>query len=135
MGSKKQKFILEQFQYSMNENQLAKVILDHKDANLPYKLLIALSKSNHDLQLLYHPHELVLVPISELKVSGDNIAPNFNEISIEDSGQTLKLGEYEVSTRYLYEEFSEPDESSSEFSFLNFIKDKIITVSQKLNIK
>ena len=57
-------------------------------------------KKSKTITLVYDDYNLVVVPFSEFKPSGF-CSPDFDNVSIIDSGFTLKLGEYEASSRAL----------------------------------
>jgi len=49
--------------------------------------------------------EPLTVPFSAFETSGDGISPDFTAFSVTDSGQTVRLGEYEAATDSLLYEF------------------------------
>ncbi|HRK06444.1 MAG TPA: helix-turn-helix transcriptional regulator [Pseudobdellovibrionaceae bacterium] len=57
------------------------------------------------LALLRGNLEKLVVPLSAFKISGDGVAPRFDQFQITDSGQTLSFGNYEASVESLLYEF------------------------------
>lgn len=49
--------------------------------------------------------EPLIVPFAAFEVSGDGTAPDFRRFSVTDSGQTVRLGEYEAAADALLYEF------------------------------
>lgn len=49
--------------------------------------------------------EPLIVPFTAFEVSGDGTAPDFRRFSVTDSGQTVRLGEYEAAADALLYEF------------------------------
>lgn len=62
-------------------------------------------KMTHTVTLIRGDLSKLAVPFSTFRLSGTNVKPNFTKFVIEDSGQTLKFGDYEASVDSVLYEF------------------------------
>lgn len=120
---------LDDFKIQLPHNQLVDVIANHK-LNSSQKHLIGINvDQNHQLlKLLYHPQEIVVIPFAEFNVSGNNIKPDFLQVSIIDHGLTLKLGTYEADSQYLYHTYRDEDDESDRTSLFHLFKERIMSL-------
>jgi hypothetical protein len=61
--------------------------------------LAILGRVDHEKQVvivMLGNYDLRRVPFAFFRPSGDGIEPDFSRFSVEDCGQTLRFGEYEV---------------------------------------
>lgn len=120
---------LDDFKIQLPQNQLVEVITNHK-TNSSQKYLIGINvDQNHQLlKLLYHPQEVVVIPFAEFNVSGNNVNPDFIQVSIIDHGLTLKLGTYEADSQYLYETYRDEDDEADRTSLFHLFKSRVLSL-------
>lgn len=77
------------------------------DSENPENLMIGgfVNQSTQTVTLWRGNLEPLIVPFSAFEISGAGTAPDFQDLSIIDCGQTLKLGEYEAAVDAILYEF------------------------------
>lgn len=83
--------------------QISEIIQNKNAAN--YVIGGQIDKMTHSVTLIRGDLSKLGVPFSTFRPSGAHVKPDFTKFSIEDSGQTLKFGEYESSVDAVLYEF------------------------------
>jgi hypothetical protein len=91
---------------SLPVNQIQEIIRSKNAEN--YVIGGKIDKRTHTVILVRGDLSKLAAPFSTFRPSGINVKPDFTKFSIEDSGQTLKFGDYEASVDAVLYEFDPP---------------------------